>query len=600
MAEREMDIHMHSQSTLMDSMKKLRCVVVYPAYSEDRIREEEDSAARIRSFGYDVIAFGIPATGGWWPFQTLDKAWKEQFPPLMQAYEKLEDLLSSRHVLIAAGGSMLHPEFISRLSVYTVFICADDPESSEILSKPVAPSFDFSFMFNISCLDMYKSWGCRNAQWLFYPLVPGYMGENLSEGKILSGERDIDIVIFSERVYGVSDRCQRIEQLAKVFPQALVRGKGWEGGYISKEEMIDAYYRAKIGWNLHNSTGPTNQRTTMLPSYGVMEICDNKQHLGKLFKLDEEIVGFDTLQECIDKTRYYLEHDRERREIAARGWRRVVTDYTEQKLWARIMENIADDLVRKLGKNGLLPADFLGNTASNIDVMALSPELLSATEASFNETSISIFQAELSPIFADKDRSAKILNLASGHGGALHYLSGLGFTNLVGVEQDEMLAKHSAHVLRARGISIINSDMQTYLRAHLDRFDVIIAYDLLQFYSILEAAELLQIIKEAIKPGGMLIIRTPNMANVLGTYFKYSNLLVQSGFTEHSMAQLLQISGYESPRLIEPVWPNDHPFSSQLREAEDLHEKMYALQGEARPRCVTTNLLMAATNGFHA
>lgn len=598
MLEREMETH--SNSMQIDVMKKLRCVIVYPAYSEDRIREEEDGAARIRSYGYDVIAFGIPATGGWWPFPTLDKAWKEQFPPLMQAYEKLEDLLSSRQVLIAAGGSMLHPEFVSRLSVYTVFLCADDPESSEILSKPVAPSFDFSFMFNISCLDMYKSWGCRNAQWLFYPLVPGYIGENLSEEKILNGERDIDVVMFSERIYGVSDRCNRIEQLAKKFPQAMVRGKGWEGGYISKEEMFDAYYRAKIGWNLHNSTGPTNQRTTMLPSYGVMQICDNKQHLGKLFKLDEEVVGFDTLEECIDKTRYYLEHDRERREIAARGWKRVFADYTEDKLWSRIMENISEDLIRKLRGNGLLPEDFLGNAAGGNDSIELSSELLTGIRASYNETTTSVLHAELFSKFSQKDRSAKILNLASGYGGILDFLSGLGFTNLTGLEQDEVIAKHSAHILRAKGISIVNADMQTYLRAHLDQFDVIIAYDLLQFYSILEAAELLQIINDAIKPGGIFIVRTPNMANVLGTYFKYSNLLVQSAYTEHSLAQLLQISRYENPELIQPAWPNDHPFNSQLRKIEELHEKMYALQGEAKPKCVTTNLLMSAHKGLYA
>jgi spore maturation protein CgeB len=95
---------------------------------------------------------------------------------------------------------------------------------------------------------------------------------------------------------------------------------------------------------MHNSTGPINYRTFYLPANGVMQICDNKAHLGKIYELDKEVVGFDTVEECIDRCRYYLAHDDERRAIAAAGWRRAMRDYTEVPIFRRMVETVSSML----------------------------------------------------------------------------------------------------------------------------------------------------------------------------------------------------------------------------------------------------------------
>ena len=265
----------------------------------------------------------------------------------MEMYEKLELKLRRKDVLVLWTGAMIHPEFLKALSTYNIYVCSDDPESSAVLSTPVAPHFDYAFTRNIACVDNYKKWGCRNVKWLCPAFDPDFSDPNLTAEKILSGERSIDIIMFCERVSGFGNRPQRIERLYHEFPQAYIRGKGWPGGFVRQEEMVAAYRNAKIGWNLHLSVGPTNSRLAALPAFGVMEICDNKAHLAKIFTLDEEIVGFDTINECIDKTRYYLAHDRERREIAARGWQRVTTDFTELREWERVLSCVAPSLLAK-------------------------------------------------------------------------------------------------------------------------------------------------------------------------------------------------------------------------------------------------------------
>src|SRR5262249_36580691 len=155
-------------------------------------------------------------------------------------------------VLIAAGGSMLHPEFVRRLATFNVWICDDDPESSEVLSRPAAPAFDYCFPINIACLDDYRRWGCRNVDWIFHPVRAELRAAGVTEEAILTGRRDLDVIMLCERVLNLSDRAQRLDRLAALFPQAYFRGAGWPLGAISGAAVNEAYSRAKIGWNLHN------------------------------------------------------------------------------------------------------------------------------------------------------------------------------------------------------------------------------------------------------------------------------------------------------------------------------------------------------------
>lgn len=356
----------HGIPTGIDT-RKLRYAIVYPYSSEARRLEEETFAANVRALGFDVETIGLPCPGGWWHFPKLDEKWRTRSADLMAMYTQLEERLRSKDVLVSSGGPMLHPEFVRTLSTFNVWVCADDPESSEVLSKPAAPAFDFAFPINIACVDDYRRWGCRNVEWIFTPVRPELCAPELTESSILHGPRDLDVVLLCERVFNLSDRAQRIEALVKEFPNAFVRGPGWPGGAV---EAPPVYRRAKIGWNLHNSIGPCNTRTTMLPAFGVLEICDNRSHLGKIYELDREVVGFETLAECIDKTRYYLAHDEERRRIAAAGWKRTLRDYTLERWWDKLTSTIAPEVARKLRPASMTATPTV--TAANANAPAAS------------------------------------------------------------------------------------------------------------------------------------------------------------------------------------------------------------------------------------
>ncbi|MGE5406732.1 MAG: glycosyltransferase [Methanosarcina sp.] len=329
------------------SMRELKYLMVYPAFSDKTIKNNEKYVeGLIRSTGLNISCSHIPCNGSWLPFPQLDKDWKEQNPVLMKAYEELMIKAYQADVLINAGGSMLHPDFVKQLPTYNVFMCGDDPESSEILSKPIAPSYDLCLVTNIASLDDYKTWGCKNVKWIFHPIHDDFLDNNLKGENILFGNRTNDLIFLSERST-LSNRDQRIMQLMKYFPQAIVRGNGWPGGFL--EDLKEQYLHTKIGWNFHHSTGPTNRRTFELPALGLMQLCDNKTNLGKIYKLDSEAIGFDSIEECIEKTRYYLAHDNERREIAFNGWKRTIEEFTIGKWWDKIIEYVEPGYRAKKG-----------------------------------------------------------------------------------------------------------------------------------------------------------------------------------------------------------------------------------------------------------
>lgn len=311
----------------------------------------EDWLARLRVAGFEVYPFSLvfdqrrPVSY----FDELDVLWRYQDPRLLDMYQRLFNTLSNYDVFICFNGANVHPEFVRTLKCFTVYGCFDDPESSAKLSKPVAAAFDLAMVGNIAEIDTYRSWGVKDVRW--WPLGFRYddYDPSLTEQAILEGYRDIEVTLLCERV--ARYRKKRVDQFARAFPNGVYHGRGWPSGFLPEDQRIPTLQRTRIGINIHNSTGPINFRTFYLPANGVMQICDNKSHLGKVYELGVEAIGYDSIEEAVELTRYYLEHDDERRRIAAAGWKRAITDYNEVACFKRVVDAVNDLKSRGDDKN---------------------------------------------------------------------------------------------------------------------------------------------------------------------------------------------------------------------------------------------------------
>lgn len=295
---------------------------------------------RLNDAGFEVKPFcmNYSADRPMLPFHYLNKLWKFKDYNLLNLYNRFLHECEDCDVFYNSVGVNFHPEFVSKLNIITVFGCNDDPESSSILSKPVAFAYDMCAVGNIAELNTYKSWGCKNVFWQPMGIWDNKFEPSLTRNDILTKDRDIDLFMMIDRLSPY--RKKRCSSIAQAFPDGHFYGRGWSRGYLPQDKEVGMLQRSKIGINIHNSTGPINVRLFYLPANGVLQICDNKSNLGKIFDINKEVVGFDTIDECIEKCHYYLRHIDEARQIAANGWLRVHKDYNEIAVFQKLIDNI--------------------------------------------------------------------------------------------------------------------------------------------------------------------------------------------------------------------------------------------------------------------
>lgn len=115
-------------------------------------------------------------------------------------------------------------------------------------------------------------------------------------------------------------------------------GNYWDGydnwhGYLTDfHDMIEVFDRSRICLNLsnpwHHGTMPQIKgRHFEIPQNGGFQLCTPADDLQSYFEEDKEIVIARSVQELIDKGRYYLEHPEERQTIADAGRQRMLQEH---------------------------------------------------------------------------------------------------------------------------------------------------------------------------------------------------------------------------------------------------------------------------------
>ena len=377
-------------------MSSLKIAFAYNAFSNESIEYHEKIITTGRKLGYDiypvVITPDAPA-----PHLTFSElhhkvVWKDK--KISKFRDKIIEEISSADVFWLFNGANFHPSWIQFLPErqLKIYGCHDDPESSENLSLPVAPYFDAVITGNIAVIPFYQGHTRRETFWL--PLFQTLKAPRLTEENILGKNRHTDLVFIGER--NAPWRRGRLDYLQKVFPDAVFRGQGWPKGRV--ENIQDIYLQSKIGINIHNSIGPVNIRLYELASHGIMQICDNKCRLGHIFQLDKEIIGYDYIDEAVDKIKYYLDKEEERFEIAWNGYQRYLADYTPEKIWQKAIKIIDNLYIQKQNKVLIEPLQYKHSS----QIYSLLRGAVSASKKIFKETKhILKRQGSQNPVFAD-------------------------------------------------------------------------------------------------------------------------------------------------------------------------------------------------------
>jgi len=175
---------------------------------------------------------------------------------------------------------------------------------------------------------------------------------------------------------------------------------------------------------------------------------------------------------------------------------------------------------------------------------------LDGEDESKSEWFLKYAKVNILPLLGERDASNdEILELACNKGFLLEALSGLRFDRLHGVD----LSPADVEIARRRlpHASIDIDEAATYLRRHSDFFDVIIAKAMLEHTRKEDVLPLLEDIRAALKPNGLVIVDVPNMDWLFATHERYMDFTHEAGFTRESLAQVMR-NVFDEVRVIRP------------------------------------------------
>jgi spore maturation protein CgeB len=106
-------------------------------------------------------------------------------------------------------------------------------------------------------------------------------------------------------------------------------------------EMFQQLRNSKVVFNNHidiSRRSASNMRLFETTGVGTCLITDSKDNLSEIFEADKEVLTYRSAEECVEKVNYILEHETERRSIAAAGQSRTLRDHSFDNRAARIDE----------------------------------------------------------------------------------------------------------------------------------------------------------------------------------------------------------------------------------------------------------------------
>ena len=103
---------------------------------------------------------------------------------------------------------------------------------------------------------------------------------------------------------------------------------------------------SKVTWNRHleMAGAGANMRLFEACGAGTCQLVDLRDEVAEAFEPDTEVAVYRSVEECIEKARWLIDHPEERRKIAAAGRARVLRDHSV----ARRVEELHADLVALL------------------------------------------------------------------------------------------------------------------------------------------------------------------------------------------------------------------------------------------------------------
>ncbi|MBI1975149.1 MAG: glycosyltransferase [Parcubacteria group bacterium] len=245
---------------------------------------------------------------------------------------------------------------------------ADDHWRLYNYSRSYAPHFTWVVTTWSKAPNEYARCGIRN-------VIRSQWACNASAWKPVAVPKDIDVSFVGQKN---RSRERLVHLLNRAGFNVYVRGFGWPGGVLPKDEMLSVFSRSKINLNLNNPiplfakksigrlffkpdmnryvpdwylvsnvrtwfhmrTPQIKARLFELAGCGAFVVSGYADDLGRYYRENEEMVFYRSPRELVEKVRYYLSREDERARIAHAAYERTIRDHTYEKRFQELFQKI--------------------------------------------------------------------------------------------------------------------------------------------------------------------------------------------------------------------------------------------------------------------
>ena len=232
---------------------------------------------------------------------------------------------------------------------------ADDHWRFDDFSRRYAPALDWVVTTDHDAVARYEALGHRGvilSQWACNTHAYKPTGSPLAHD-----------VSFVGQPHG--NRRAVVEGLASAGIEVRCFGRGWPGGRIEHDAMVEIFATSRLNLNLSNSSTPPTGvvhrvrallgraprsraprpsqikgRTFEVPGCGGFLLTDRVPHLEHYFEPGREIGTYDTESDLLEQITYWLEHEEERAAVAEAGYARVLAEHTYDHRFREIFKRV--------------------------------------------------------------------------------------------------------------------------------------------------------------------------------------------------------------------------------------------------------------------
>ena len=141
------------------------------------------------------------------------------------------------------------------------------------------------------------------------------------------------------------------------------------------------------------------------------------------------------------------------------------------------------------------------------------------------------------------DKTTPILDLGCGAGYFLWLAQKLGYSNLSGVDLSEDMITFARQA--CPGAKISYSNALDFLAKSSSEYGLITGFDIIEHLHKDELLDLLNLIYQALKPGGRVIFQTPNAESLWGMKIRYGDLTHELCLSPDGLHSLLSLVGMQ-------------------------------------------------------